>query len=158
MNLKHNLTTESNPLTDPRLDAALRALGSVAPASGLEGRVLARLDAERVRMRNTSRENRAVFFRMTSSIFGVCGAALACALIVMASVSYSHRTNPVLPGTMQTGGSGVGAASAMHRAAPQPLAPAPKGHGRAHKKSTTADETQKPAKAAGTSAEQSPQK
>jgi hypothetical protein len=156
MNLKHTPTTQSDPLTDPRLDATLRALGSVAPTSGLEGRVLARLDAERARMRNTSREHRAVFFRMTSSIFGVCGAALACALIVVASVSYSHHANPAVPGAMQTGGSGVGAASAMHRVAPQPLAPAPKGHGRSHKKAT--DETQKPAKTTEQSPAQSPQK
>jgi hypothetical protein len=158
MNLKHTSTTPSDPLIDLQLDATLRALGSAAPASGLEGRVLARLDAERARMRDRSGENRTVFFRMTSSIFGVCGAALACTLIVVASVSYSHRANPALGPAMQMGGSGVGAASAMHRAAPQPLAPAPKGHGRSHKKATSADETQKQVKADGTSSEQSPQK
>ncbi|MBT9330968.1 hypothetical protein [Paracidobacterium acidisoli] len=132
-------TAESYPDTafDRRIDAALRTLDSVTPSPGLEDRILIRLSA-----RSASRPARTSFFRIGTPIFAFCGAAFACALIVVGTVSYSHHSHPAMPGAMQTGTSGIGAASAMHRLAPQPLAPAPEGHGRSHR--NAANPVQKP--------------
>jgi hypothetical protein len=129
---------QTNRKNDAALDATLHALGKVTPAEGLEDRVLRRLRAE-----PAATQRRPALFRITGSVFGFSGAAVACALIVVATVGHSHHANPVLPQVAPVTGSGVGTASAAHLPGPQPVTPAPRGHGRAHGK--TGAHTQGPA-------------
>jgi hypothetical protein len=129
MNHDHDTTRQNNSLFDERIDATLRRLGSSTPTDGLESRVLARLRTEPAALRKTPR-----FFVITGPLFGACGAAFACALIVVASVGHSHHAARTIAPPIPVTGSGVGAASAAHLAGPHPVTPAPRGHGRSHTK------------------------
>ncbi len=132
---------------DPRIDRALRSIGSATPAPGLEGRILNRLaatrmtmDAEPARSSRTSRNwtsRISALPRFPRQILGLATAGLLGFVIVAGSVNHSHRTGsergtiaPPLPT-----GQGIGAASAVHPAAPAST-PAPAGEpGRAARSS-----------------------
>lgn len=122
---------------DHRIDAALRALGSAAPAAGMEGRILARLAAVRVGSGGSVHGLRRLP-RFMVPLAGFASASLVCGVIVVASVNHSHRYHPglVAPPILQMQGGGVGAAAAIHPAAPATAAPVPAGPtARGHRKS-----------------------
>ena len=115
------------------IDTALRSVGSATPAPGLEGRILTRLAAERLADRKSSLLGRWPRYSLSALAFAATG--LLCAIIVVGSVDYSRESRsgrvpavPVLPLSSQ----GMGAASAVHPAAPPsaPLAAGPNDHGR----------------------------
>jgi hypothetical protein len=115
------------------IDAALRSAGSATPDSGFEGRILTRLAAVRLA------ESRVSWFgrcpRYTLPIFGFAAAGLVCALIVVGSVDHAreyHSGRVPAPPVLVLPGQGMGAASAIHPAAPSsaPLAAGPDNHGR----------------------------
>lgn len=127
---------------DPRIDRALRSIGSATPAPGLEGRILNRLAATRMTMDaepvGSSWLSRiSALPRFPRQILGLATACLLGFVIVAGSVNHSHRTGsergtiapPLAPGQ------GIGAASAVHPAAPAST-PAPAGEpGRAARSS-----------------------
>jgi hypothetical protein len=118
------------------IDAALRSISSATPSSGLEGRILTRLAAERTRMETTP-PRRPLFARPLFSRVGVfparaLGLMTACLLgfvVVAGSVSHSRHIKSgqgsAQPPLVLTG-QGIGAASAVHPAAPA-SAPVPAG-------------------------------
>jgi hypothetical protein len=112
--------------TSTRIDAALRAAGTVTPEPGFEGRILARL----AEARNDG--SAAAVSRLTRAFapaLAFACATLTCALIVGSSVRFSHRSHPgpvTGPPAVQMQGTGVGAASAVHPAGPA-SAPIPAG-------------------------------
>jgi hypothetical protein len=124
----------TDPRTDALIDAALRRVSSAAPASDLQGRILNRLAAERCSREAAPVESGFLprLHRITrASAPIVCGlsACLVAAVIVAGSVSHSRRmhTNPVLaPPVLALPAHGLGAASAVHPAAPAST-PAPVG-------------------------------
>jgi hypothetical protein len=104
-----------------RIDQVLRQLGSATPVAGIEDRIAARLaraEAEPSRLRR--------YFGLPRFAFVTAAGALACAAIVVSSVSHSHRILPTVPGIQLPAGasSGLGAASAAHMAT-KPVAPSP---------------------------------
>lgn len=111
-----------NSQHDAAIDAALREVGSATPEPGLEGRVLIRLAA--ARMQDNSTVAPPVWWRRlprpVMPLMGFTCAGVLCAVIVAGSVSHSHhsQTGPVPPPVIEMPGTGVGAASAMHPAAP----------------------------------------
>jgi hypothetical protein len=113
------------------LDAALRSVGSATPAAGLEGRILTRLASERIRMESEP-ARRLLFARLGVFPARALGLVTACLLgfvVVAGSVSYSRHIRPSTTGTppsLVLPGQGVGAASAVHPAAPAST-PAPPG-------------------------------
>lgn len=109
-----------NETHDDRIGRALRALGSVEPASGMESRILAELARAEVKS-GASR-----FFSMPRVVVMFAAAGTVCAVIVAGSVTYSHHILPIAPGLHLPGESqsGVGAASAA-RVAPQPVTASP---------------------------------
>ncbi|MGA8111099.1 MAG: hypothetical protein WB974_16805 [Acidobacteriaceae bacterium] len=122
------------------IDAALRCVGTADPASDLPGRILTRLAAERMKIEAASLDSPLLvrLCRASSPALYCLSACLMAGVIVAGSVSHSRRLHstplsgpPVL--TLPT--QGLGAASAVHPAAPAST-PAPPGHpGRAsHKK------------------------
>jgi hypothetical protein len=129
-----NRETIHDPAGDPRIDRALRSIGSVAPAPGLEGRILNRLAAARIssadqptRLSWASRIS--TLPRLSRQLMGLATACLLGLVIVVGSVSHSHRMSPgrgILAPALPASGSGIGAASAVHPAAPAST-PAPAG-------------------------------
>ncbi len=116
--------------SDPRIDRALGNIGSATPASGFEGRILNRLAAERFRM--DSEPALSLWSRLPRLPKQALGLATACLLgfvVVAGSISHSRRTSlnhgPVPP-PLVLPGNGIGAASAIHPAAPAST-PAPAG-------------------------------
>jgi hypothetical protein len=110
-----------------RIDQTLRVLGSVEPASGIEGRITSRLAHERSKAAIASGGRLFTMprFSMPRFAFGAA-AAVACVAIVAGSVSHSRRILPTAPGAglrLPEGSSGIGAASAAH-VATQPVSPA----------------------------------
>jgi hypothetical protein len=105
------------------IDAALRSVGSATPASGLEGRILTRLASERIRMEAAPRR-RPLFSRLGVFPGRALGLVTACLLgfvVVAGSVSHSRRMKPgqgAAPPPLVLPGQGIGAASAVHPAAP----------------------------------------
>jgi hypothetical protein len=126
----------TNPRHDAEIDAALRALGTATPEPGLEGRVLIRLAAARMQVDSAGGAH--VWWRRlprpVMPLMGFTCAGVLCAVIVAGSVNHSRHnpTGPVPPPVMQMPGTGVGAASAMHPAAPAstpvPAGTASRGH------------------------------
>jgi hypothetical protein len=118
-----------------RIDAALRSAGSAPPPEGLEGRLLTRLAAARMAEPRVSGFRR--WPRHSVSVFGFAGAGLLCALIVVGSVDHARRSSRApAPPVLVLPGQGMGAASAVHPAAPAsaPLAAGPKDRGRSTRK------------------------
>jgi hypothetical protein len=130
-----NPETSAGPQPDSRtnalIDAALRRIGTTDPEPGIEGRILTRLAAERVsrdlpvsllvRMRHVTRASAPVLYG--------CSVCLVAGIVVAGSISHSHRirTNPLTgPPVLTLPTQGVGAASAVHPAAPAST-PAPAG-------------------------------
>lgn len=113
---------------DGQIDAALRAIGSVAPAAGMEGRILTRLAEARSGADQPVRSTHRVF-RFMVPLAGIASASLVCGVIVVASVNHSHRPHPgmVAPPPILEMQGGVGAASAVHPAPPASAAPVPAG-------------------------------
>jgi hypothetical protein len=134
----------NNPVQSPiesGIDASLRVLGSSPPPTGLEGRILTRLAAERLhqecaparRFWLVSLQQRMP--KRTAPALGFASAGLVCVILVAGSVRYSHRPHaePVaVPAPLQMPSQGLGAASAEHPAAPasNPVAAAPTSRGR----------------------------
>ncbi|HTV15367.1 MAG TPA: hypothetical protein VME68_11665 [Acidobacteriaceae bacterium] len=105
--------------TSAPVDAALRAVGSATPEPGFEGRILTRLAQARAEGYAAPRAGSRLM-RVAAPGLGFVCASLLCAVIVTGSVRFSHRNHPgsVAPPTIQMQGTGVGAASAVHPAAP----------------------------------------
>lgn len=132
------MTRDVESGTDPRvnaaIDAALRNIGSAAPASDLQGRIVTRLAAERLRSeaaspRSSLSARLGELMRVSAPALGGLSACLAAALIVAGSVSHSHRLHisPVVaPPPVILPVQGIGAAGAVHPAAPA-SAPVPAG-------------------------------
>jgi hypothetical protein len=127
-----NRDTIHDGRSDARIDNALRSVGAVTPDTGFQGRILSRLAAERI-----ARPARPPVFirlfatgRMPRFPRAALGLGTACVLgfgIVAGSVSHSRRAgHGVLPPPLPLSGQGLGAASAMHPAAPAST-PAPAG-------------------------------
>lgn len=119
---------------EERIDAALRSMGSVMPEAGMEGRILTRLAAARV-----SRPSRPGLLPRVPRFAGAALAAVfICAAgtaIVIGSVEHTrglHHTPVVAPLVPGLPGDGIGAASAVHPAAPAsaPVLAAPASRGR----------------------------
>lgn len=116
------MTGEFDRETNAPLDAALRAVGSATPEPGFEGRILTRLAQARAEgsvAAGTSPGQR--LMRLAAPALGFVCASLLCAVIVASSVRFSHHNHPgpvAGPPAVQMQGTGVGAASAVHPAAP----------------------------------------
>ncbi len=116
-----------------RVDDALRSAGSAIPPDGLEGRILTRLAAARIAGAQGSRL--APWPRYARPALGFAAAGLLCGIVVVGSVEHAregrHGRAPAPP-MLVAPGQGMGAASAVHVAAPAsaPLAAGPNDHGR----------------------------
>lgn len=121
-----NRDTIHDAAPDRRIDGALRSVASVMPEGGFEGRILNRLAAARMGMdaepaRSSWISRMTTLPRLPRQILGWGSACLLGFVIVAGSVSHSHR-NGSEPGTiaapLNSVGQGIGAASAVHPAAP----------------------------------------
>jgi hypothetical protein len=129
-------TMASDPRITASIDAALRSVGSAAPAEGLEGRVLTRIASERIKLEAASahRPLLARFGQLHPVPARALGLVTACLLgfvIVAGSVMHCRRIKPgqvVAPPVLVLPSNGIGAASAVHPAAPA-SAPVPAGQG-----------------------------
>lgn len=125
-----NRETIQNATSDPRIDRALQSIGSVTPTTGLEGRILNRLAAERLRMESVPAPSYwSRLPRFPKQALGLVTACLLGFVIVAGSVSHSRRIGPShgpVPPPLVLPGNGIGAASAVHPAAPAST-PAPAG-------------------------------
>ena len=125
-----NRETILDTVPDPRVDRALQSIGSATPATGLEGRILNRLAAERLRMESEPAPS--LWSRLPQFPKQALGLVSACLLgfvIVAGSISHSRRMSAghgSVPPPLVLPGSGIGAASAVHPAAPAST-PAPAG-------------------------------
>lgn len=136
MKREADLRTSAQP--DPAVDAALRSLGSATPTPGFEGRILTRLASARLMQDAASESAPGVLARWlghANPALGLVSACLVGAIIVAGSVSYSRRSRPTQappPPAIMLPGPGVGAASAVHPAAPpsSPVTPDQAAHGR----------------------------
>lgn len=109
-----NGTIQPGGKWDERIDEALRSVGSAGPEPGIEGRILTRLAAQRI-----AEVPPLGWRRYSSPVLGFAAASLICAVIVGGSVEHSPTTpaGPAPP-VLSLPGQGVGAASAVHPAAP----------------------------------------
>jgi hypothetical protein len=118
MNVGRMLTAEE------RVDAALRAAGSATPEAGLQGRILNRLAAERMAMEDAPSGLDRLLRRMPRFAGAAVAAVFVCvagSAIVIGSVDHSrglHHAPMVAPPVPGLPGNGIGAASAVHPAAP----------------------------------------
>jgi hypothetical protein len=112
---------DQNPSITATIDAALRRVGSATPASGLEGRILTRLASERLKLEAEPTSSR--FRWLPARALGLVTACLLGFVVVAGSVSHSRRIRPqlVAPPSLVLPGQGIGAASAVHPAAPAPV-------------------------------------
>ncbi|MGA7886260.1 MAG: hypothetical protein WCA44_11000 [Acidobacteriaceae bacterium] len=118
-----------------RIDAALRSAGSATPPEGLEGRILTRLAAARIAEPRVSWFGRWPRYSRPALAFAAAG--LLGAVVVVGSVDHARRFGRApAPPVLVMPGQGMGAASAVHPAAPAsaPLAAGPKDHGRSTRK------------------------
>lgn len=118
------------------IDAALRSTGSATPPEGLEGRILTRLAAARAADSPVFRVSR--WRRYTMPTLGFAAGGLMCAVIVVGSVDHArvHHPGHVAAPVLVLPGQGMGAASAVHPAAPAsaPIAAGTQDHGRSIRK------------------------
>ena len=123
-----------DPRTKAAIDAALRSVGSATPAAGLEGRILTLIASERIKLEAAPPLSPLARFgrlhRVPARTFGLITACLLGFVIVAGSVVHSRRIRPgvVAPPVLVLPGNGIGAASAVHPAAPA-SAPVPAGQG-----------------------------
>lgn len=126
----------SDPRVAATIDAALSSIGSATPASGLEGRILTRIASERLKP-EASPAHWPLFARfgqmhpVPARALGLVTACLLGFVIVAGSVMHSRRIKPgqvVAPPVLVLPSNGIGAASAVHPAAPA-SAPVPAGQG-----------------------------
>ena len=122
--MNHEANSGRMLTAEERIDAALRAVGSATPEAGLQGRILNRLAAERV-TRETAPVGLAGLLQRMPRFAGAALAGLlicvAGTAIVIGSVDHSrglHRAPVVAPPVPGLSGNGIGAASAVHPAAP----------------------------------------
>jgi hypothetical protein len=118
---------------DGTIDAALGSLGRAVPPEGIEGRILTRLASERMRAAGAAESP--LWRRFSVPALGFASAGLMGAIIVAGSVGYSHRakgTPVAAPLTLPGSSQGIGAASAVHLAAPAtaPVVAGPQSRGR----------------------------
>lgn len=129
---------------DARIDAALRSVGSATPEAGFEGRILNRVAAER--MADAPSGLAAWLRRMPRFAGAALAAVFVCVMgtaIVIGSVDHSrglHRTPLVAPPVPGLPGNGIGAASAVHPAAPTSV-PVPATQASRGRSGRTADRT-----------------
>jgi len=131
-----NMNHDQNPSITAAIDAALRTVGSTTPASGLEGRILTRLASERLKIEAEPAPSR--FRWLPARALGLVTACLLGFVVVAGSVSHSRRIRPQLiaPPSLVLPDQGIGAASAVHPAAPA-SAPVPAGQpGRSARRSS----------------------
>ena len=108
---------------DLRIDHVLRSIGSATPDAGFEGRVLDRLAA--ARLASQSKPSPISWLsRFSRQALGLVTACGLCLAIIAGSVSHSRRLNHAAPPALPLAGQGIGAASAVHPAAPASPAPA----------------------------------
>ncbi len=136
-----SMDPETEARRSRRIDAALRDLGTVTPAEGLEGRILTRLAASRSNMEALPGLRQRTLHRrprLVGPFAGFASASLVCVAIVLGSVSHSRRIQPgqIAPPLIQLPATGVGAASAVHpgapASAPVPAGPAARGRSVRH--------------------------
>jgi hypothetical protein len=116
------LNHDPNPSITATIDAALRSVGSSTPTSGLEGRILTRLATERLKLE--AEPARSPLLRwLPARALGLATACLLGFVVVAGSVTHSRRIKPqlVAPPSLVLPGQGIGAASAVHPAAPTPV-------------------------------------
>ena len=121
-----NENLNSNPMltTEERIDAALHAVGTAMPETGLQGRILNRLAAERMTMTAAPTGFAALLRRMPRFAGAALTAVFVCvagSAIVIGSIDHSrglHHAPVVAPPVPGLPGTGLGAASAVHPAAP----------------------------------------
>jgi hypothetical protein len=112
---------------DRSINEALRQIGSAVPPLGIEDRIKTRLAyAQKTESAQAPRR----FFAIPRFAFGTAAAALACAAIVVGSVSHSHRIQPVLPGLVGQPLSGAVGSAGAARPANHPIEPSPAGRPR----------------------------
>lgn len=119
------MTGDRHPATQSRIDAALRHISTSSPEPGLEGRILNRLAAARLSVNAAP----SLMRRALAPLLGCAFAGILCVAIVGGSIRHSYRYHPgtaTAPPVLQIPGTGVGAASAVHQAAPA-SAPVPAG-------------------------------
>jgi hypothetical protein len=122
------------PRANTVIDAALRSVGTAVPASDLQGRILTRLAAERMNREVAAPVSpllgrRAWSVRTAAPVLYGFSACFVAGVIVVASVNHSHSLHhgpAVGPPALSLPGHGIGAASAVHPAAPAST-PAPAG-------------------------------
>lgn len=122
--MNHEDKSGSMLTAEERIDAVLRAVGTASPEAGLQGRILNRLAAERMTMEHPPAGLAGTLRRMPRFAGAVVTALSMCVAgtaIVIGSVDHSrglHRVPVVAPPVPGFPGNGIGAASAVHPAAP----------------------------------------
>lgn len=122
--MNENLNSKPMLTVEERIEAALHAVGSATPEAGLQGRILNRLAAQRVNMGDAPAGFAALLHRMPRFTGAALTAVFVCvagSAIVIGSLDHSHGLHhaPVIaPPVPGLSGNGIGAASAVHPAAP----------------------------------------
>jgi len=115
------VNTTINATVEATIDAALSGVRSAVPTEGFEGRILSRLAQERMKMETAPTARPLFGTRLPVRALGLVSACLMGFVIVAASVSHSRKVRPgplVTPPAIVLPGHGIGAASAVHPAAP----------------------------------------
>lgn len=122
--MNENLNSQPMLTAEEQIDAALRAVGSAMPEAGLQGRILNRLAAERIAFDDAPAGLAALWRRMPRFAGAALTAVFICvagSAIVIGSLDHSrglHHVPVVAPPIPGLPGNGIGAASAVHPAAP----------------------------------------
>jgi hypothetical protein len=132
--MNNAMEPENDSHISTTIDETLQSIGTATPASGLEGRILTRLASERIKM-EAAPAKFPLLARLSGSsrnsarALGLVTASLLGFVIVAGSVSHSrklHSSQIVAPPVLVLPSNGIGAASAVHPAAPA-SAPVPAG-------------------------------
>ncbi|HEY1807011.1 MAG TPA: hypothetical protein VGG42_00550 [Acidobacteriaceae bacterium] len=119
-----NHEANSARTAEEQIDATLRAVGTASPEAGLQGRILNRLAAERIHSETAPAGWAELLHRMPRFAGAALVAVFVCvagSAIVIGSVDHSrglHHAPIVAPPVPGLPGNGIGAASAVHPAAP----------------------------------------